>query len=300
MKDYGTQFLESPEYFIGGRPIGLGNVSGSDGREPEQEIKDLAGRNSATYLFTLTEEDAVTKTTTSEDRTIYIRDRDTQKVIRTETVKGQKLTKTYPADSIPTLRAWPLDKKLPKRQGILGMWCAASDGGVEPNDMPYCDFPITPALNEPHFVFTVGMNGCSIIIARQVPLGVPPLQVGHWRMFHDHSHFKLHKWHGANYVIQFAAYPNANPLQEAGMRPATWNLAKERIVSYNPHDYSWGVDGSIRGVTNFLYYSRNRNQWLFLSRHFTVGKDSLGNQKLGEEMRKIGPNTTSTQIHSLS
>lgn len=169
----------------------------------------------------------------------------------------------------PTLRMQPIGAAPVVHQpggGVLNtidaMYCRAANGGDGFNIMPFCDISTVPVPADAHFLFTTGMNGCSMIIASAVPVGAAPLAPGSWRILHDHDHRSIAAWVAAGYTVQFACYAD---IAEAG-------IIGPHIHSYNPNNYPWGYDAgahfgfSLRIVTNFLYW--NGANWSFNSRHY--------------------------------
>jgi len=170
------------------------------------------------------------------------------------------------ADPIPSLRM------LPGQAGdgyttILSRYLYAGDGGDALDAIPYCDIPVAPGDGAPKFLFTVGMNGCTLVIATAVPGTATPLAANHWRVLHDHSHYDLARWHAGGYTLRFASYAGAN---EPGAVPPAF--AGATVTNYNPNNYAWnyaeqGRHGVwMRVVTNFLHYDGNR--WNYHSVHF--------------------------------
>ncbi|WP_437729272.1 hypothetical protein [Sorangium sp. So ce861] len=177
-------------------------------------------------------------------------------------------------DPIPTLRMMP-GLGGDGLTTFLSWYLFAGDGHMATDAIPYCDIPINPGANSPNFLFTVGMNGCSLVIASAVPGTAPPLAAGHWRVLHDHSHYNLARWHTDGYTVRFASYAGAN---EAGAIPGAF-AAAINVNTYNPNNYAWhyvvhGQHGAhMRVVTNFLHW--DGNAWNFHSRHFHNYADTV-------------------------
>ena len=177
-------------------------------------------------------------------------------------------------DPIPSLRMMP-GLGGGGLNTFLSWYLFAGDGGMATTAIPYCDIPINPGVGQPNFLFTVGMNGCSMIIASAVPAGVEPLAAGHWRVHHDHSHYDLARWHADGYTLRFASYADAG---EPGAVPGAFAAAFNLNI-YNPNNYPWhyvvpaqhGVH--MRVVTNFLHY--DGAAWNFHSRHFHNYADTV-------------------------
>ncbi|WP_261826626.1 hypothetical protein [Inconstantimicrobium mannanitabidum] len=147
--------------------------------------------------------------------------------------------------------------------GVLGtidaFYCRAGNGGMAFNALPFCDIAIAPGPLDAHFLFTTGMNGCSLVVASAVPIGAAPLAHGAWRVMHDHDHRSIAQWQAAGYTIRFAAYAD---LADAGVGP----FLPVNVVSYNPNNYPWNYMDSVRIVTNFLHWTGVN--WNFNSRHY--------------------------------
>lgn len=171
------------------------------------------------------------------------------------------------ADPIPSLRMLP-GAGGDGLQTILARYLYAGDGGDALDAIPYCDIPVAPGAAAPKFVFTVGMNGCTMVIATAVPGTATPLPANHWRVLHDHSHYSLATWHAGGYTVRFASYADA---AEPGPVPGAFAAALN-LRCYNAHGYPWhyaqpGAHGVwMRVVTNFLYW--DGAAWNYHSVHF--------------------------------
>lgn len=176
-------------------------------------------------------------------------------------------------------------------KAIPAYYLHAGDGGMAFNVHRHVDLPLIPHPPYPRFLFTTGMNGCSLIVTSVVPGGAPPLPANHYRVFHDHDHRPLATWHTAGYTVRFASYAD---ITQAGPIPPAF-AANINVTTYNPNNYPWsyvvhGQHGvTMRVVTNFLHYNGG---WHFHSCHF---HDRAGVPNAVDTPPGVAPAASSTQ-----
>ncbi|HTV19351.1 MAG TPA: hypothetical protein VMG12_11785 [Polyangiaceae bacterium] len=170
-------------------------------------------------------------------------------------------------DPIPSLRMLP-GVGGGGLQTLFAYYMYAGDGNDPLDAIPYCDIPVNPGAAAAKLLFTVGMNGCTLIIATAVPPTAPALPANHWRVLHDHSHYSLATWHAGGYAVRFASYADAN---EAGAVPGAFAAAlNQRCYNRRGHPWHYAVQGKhgvwMRVVTNFLHW--DGAAWNYHSVHF--------------------------------
>ncbi len=187
---------------------------------------------------------------------------------------------------VPAQNTGPMLRMQPAIGGYLGVtrfdawYCNAGHGGhngANLGQLPYVDIRQTPLPADPKLLFTVAMNGCTLVVVSAVPAGAPALAPWHYRVFHDWDHNSLATWHAAGYTVRFAAYAGAD---EPGQRPLSF-LPNLRVRTYNPHNYPWVHFGGrqmpdMRVVTNFLHH--DGAAWYWHSRHYHSNGQLILNQ----------------------
>lgn len=181
-------------------------------------------------------------------------------------------------------------------RAIDALYLNAANSNTPLTQLLFCDIVTQPGPNDAHVLFTLGMNGCSLVVLSAVPQGVPTLANGHLRVVHDRDHRNLAAWAAAGFTVRFAFYADA---QGSGQIPAAWQAAPPVIMNYNPHNLPWGQQGLMAQVpapriaTNFLFW--DGLGWRVGSRHyFNLGGQNMRDAE-GAAISLVPPVSTQSQ-----